>query len=146
LDDAKISYRWRNVPEVWANTGSAPDRIVTEEMETEWLQKVLSDPTSRRYAICLKSGNRYIGNVYLTGISNGIAEEQIFIGEPPLWGRGIGTAARAALYEIAAKDLGVSRIITNIRTRNIASIKSVIKLGFVEVGRDSEWIKLEKAL
>jgi len=146
VEDAKVSYRWRNNPEVWKNTASAPDREVTVEMERAWIQKVLEDPSDVRFAICLKTGDRYIGNAYLTGIANGVAEEQIFIGEPSFWGHGIGTAARAALYEIATLELGLMRIVSNIRVRNVASVKSVLKLGFREVSRDAEFVKLVKIL
>jgi len=146
LEDAKTSYKWRNNPVIWANTGSAPDCTVTEAMETDWMRKVLSDPTTKRFAICLKESGQYIGNAYLSNIANGSAEEQIFIGEPELWSKGIGTKARAALYTIARNDFEVRRIVTNIRTRNIASLKSVQKLGFTEVSRDTAWVMLEKLL
>lgn len=146
VEDAKTSYKWRNNPEVWKNTGSSPDRIITEELEMTWIHKVLADSTTRRYAICLKSDDRYIGNIYLTNISGTSAIEQIFIGEIDFWGKGIGTKARAALYAIAKNDLGLIRIESHIRPRNIASLKSVLKLGFTEIVRDSDWIKLEKIL
>lgn len=145
-EDAKVSFRWRNNPEVWKNTGAAPDCFITEEIETAWIRKALQDPTTKRYAICLKGNDQYIGNAYLSNISNGRAEEQIFIGEPTLWNQGIGTQARALLYRIAAEEFKLSIVVSNIRTRNIASLKSVLKLGFHEVARDSEWINLEKNL
>jgi len=146
LDDAKISYKWRNNPEIWKNTGSAPDREITEEMEMAWMRKVLADSSTKRFAICLKANDRYIGNAYLSDIVNGTAEEQIFIGETELWGNGIGTRARAILYDVASAQFGIRRIVTNIRIRNIASLKSVSKLGFVEVAHDEEWVKLEKVI
>lgn len=145
-EDSKVSFRWRNNPEVWKNTGSAPNCFITEEMELAWIKKVLSDSSTKRYAICLEANDQYIGNAYLSNIANGRAEEQIFIGEPALWNQGIGTQARALLYKIAADELQLSIVVSNIRTRNIASLKSVLKLGFHEVARDSEWITLEKNL
>lgn len=144
--DAKTSWRWRNNPTVWKNTGSAPDRYITEEMEMDWMRKVLRDPSVKRYAICLRGSGQYIGNAYLSSISEGSAVEQIFIGVTELWGKGIGTKARAALCEIAREELGLSRIETHIRPRNIASIKSVLKLGFSEISRDEDWVRLEKYL
>ncbi len=146
VEDAATSYHWRNNPEVWKNTGSAPDRIVTIEMETAWIERALADSNTKRYAICLKDSDRYVGNAYLSDVHDGQAEEQIFIGDPQLWGKGIGTRARSILYDIALTMFGVRRVITNIRTRNIASLKSVLKLGFVEVARDAEWVRMEKLL
>lgn len=65
-EDAKTSWRWRNDSRVWEKTGSRPNCHVTEEMELDWMRKVLADKTSRRYAIVLKDSDRYIGNIYLT--------------------------------------------------------------------------------
>ena len=70
-EDAKTSWHWRNDPRVWANTGSRPDREVTETMELDWIRKALSDPTRRNFAIVLKNGDRYVGNAYLTDIQGG---------------------------------------------------------------------------
>ena len=144
--DAKISWKWRNDEEIWRNTGSSPDRYITEEMELDWIRKALLDKSTRRYAICLKEKDQYIGNVYLTDINGDSAVEQIFIGEKELWGKGIATRARAALYEIAKKEFGIVRIESHIRTRNIASIKSINKLGFNEISRNLEWVIFEKYL
>lgn len=146
VEDAMTSYRWRNNPEVWKNTGSAPNVYVTPEMETEWIKKALENPRMRRYAICLKKNNQYIGNVYLGEFNGRSASEQIFIGETALWGKGIGTRARELLYEMAKSEFGLTRIETHIRPRNIASMKSALKLGFQEFDRDDEWVKLEKYL
>lgn len=82
----------------------------------------------------------------LTDIQNGQAEEETFIGEPDLWGKGIGTHARTLLMQIAKDDLGLKAIKSVIRLGNIASIKANLKIGFREVGRDGEFVYLEKPL
>lgn len=146
IEDAKVSWRWRNNPEVWRNTGSAPTCHVTEEMEMAWAAKAVSNPSIRRYAICIRGSDRYIGNAYLGEFKDDSAVEEIFIGEPDLWGKGLGTKARAALYEIGRREYGVKTIFTNIRTRNVASLRSALKLGFREVTRDVEWVRLRKEL
>ena len=146
LEDAKVSYKWRNNPLVWKHTGSAPNCEVTLEMEMQWLSKALADSSTKRYAICLKHNNRYIGNAYLSDIVDARAEEQIFIGDPMLWGRGLGTKARLELYKIAQTELGITVIESNIRTRNLASLKSVLRCGFEEVSRTDEWVKLRKIM
>ena len=145
-EDAKTSWRWRNDSRVWEKTGSRPNCHVTEEMELDWMRKVLADKTSRRYAIVLKDSDRYIGNIYLTDIQNGQAEQETFIGEPDLWGKGIGTHARTLPMQIAKDDLGLKAIKSVIRLGNIASIKANLKIGFREVGRDGEFVYLEKPL
>lgn len=145
-EDAKTSWRWRNDPRIWEKTVSRPNCHVTEEMERAWLRKVLADKTSRRYAIVQKEGDRYIGNIYLTDIRNGQADEGLFIGEPDLWGKGIGTHARALLMQIAKEDLGLKTVKSRIRAENVASLRSNLKLGFREVARDAEFVYLEKLL
>ena len=145
-EDAKTSWRWRNDPRVWAQTVSRPDREVTEAMELDWLRKVMSDPTRRNFAIVLKNGDRYVGNVYLTNIRDGVGEQGTFIGEVDLWGKGIGSRARDALAKIAKADLGLRAIKSRLRVENVASLKSNLKIGFREVSRDKDYVYLERAL
>ena len=33
IEDALISYKWRNICEIWALTGSRPDIEITPELE-----------------------------------------------------------------------------------------------------------------
>ena len=63
LEDAKTSYKWRNNPKVWELTGSKPDKYITEEMETEWLKNVLQRKNEKRFAVCVKDTDQYIGNI-----------------------------------------------------------------------------------
>ena len=59
-EDAEVSYKWRNNPKIWEMTGSKPDREVTLKMELEWIDRVLQESNSRRFAICLSSTRQYI--------------------------------------------------------------------------------------
>jgi RimJ/RimL family protein N-acetyltransferase len=87
IEDALISYQWRNDPIIWRFTGSRPDRYITPEMETAWLESVLDKEDEKRFAICLSEDDRYIGNVFLTDIKNREAQLHIFIGETRFWGK-----------------------------------------------------------
>ena len=99
--DAERSYLWRNDSDVWKFTGSKPDIYVTPEIEKEWIQKILQRPDEKRFAICLKENDQYIGNVQLTGINDYDGEFHVFIGEKSYWGKGIGTCATNLLVEHA---------------------------------------------
>jgi RimJ/RimL family protein N-acetyltransferase len=78
-EDALTSYQWRNDSEIWKFTGSRPNITVTQEVESEWIEKVLKDDISKRFAILCDG--EYIGNVQLTNINNDSAEFHIFIGK-----------------------------------------------------------------
>jgi len=39
IEDASISWKWRNDPVVWKYTGSKPNIKVTEEIEKRWLEE-----------------------------------------------------------------------------------------------------------
>ncbi|HEX6431462.1 MAG TPA: GNAT family N-acetyltransferase [Niastella sp.] len=87
VEDALVSYKWRNDPKIWRFTGSRPDRYITPEMETAWLTSVLHRENEKRFAICLCENDQYIGNVFFTDIHNNESQGHIFIGELQYWGK-----------------------------------------------------------
>jgi RimJ/RimL family protein N-acetyltransferase len=88
LDDAQMSYQWRNNPKIWRHTCSKPDRYITVEMEAESLARILTREDEKRFAICLSDNDAYIGNIFYTDIRDGEAQLHIFIGEQRLCGNG----------------------------------------------------------
>lgn len=146
--DAKTSWKWRNDARVWAHTVSRPTMAVTYEMELDWIRKVMADKNALRFAICLRDGDRYVGNVYCTEIdwATKTGLQGTFIGDPDLWGKGIGTLARLAMHKKVFFEYGIENIDTYIRIENVASLKSAVKAGFTEVKRDAEFVTLRKDL
>lgn len=144
IEDAKISYQWRNDPEIWKFTGSKPDRKITYEIEKEWIKKVISDETCRRFAI-IADGN-YIGNIQLTNIKDKKAEYHIFIGNKLWWGTGISHLATYQILHFAKEELLLEEVFLSVREENIAAIKSYIKSSFVERESADGWIKMVCAL
>ena len=63
LEDAQMSYQWRNSPKIWRHTLSKPDRHITVEMEAESLARILARQDEKRFAICLSENRAYIGNI-----------------------------------------------------------------------------------
>lgn len=144
-NDAETSYRWRNDDEVWKHTGSRPDKEITIKMEREWIQKVLARPDEKRFAICLKETNEYIGNVQLTEINSYEAEFHIFIGEKKFWGKGLGTAATNSAVEYAFKNLNLQCVYLFVKKENIAAIRAYEKAEFkITTPSQSNNIRLAK--
>ena len=144
VEDAQTSFRWRNNPEVWKYTGSRPDRHITPEIETEWIIRVSADPTTARFAICIRGTDAYIGNVQLTEIDagRGSAVFHIFIGEPEYWGRGIATQATRLLLEHARVALGLKRVILWVNPTNRAAVAVYRKCGFKTSPTDEQQMEI----
>ena len=126
--DAAISWRWRNDPSIWEYTGSRPDCVVTEEMEREWAARVISDSSRMNFAICRKSDDKYIGNVYIVGIHENSGELGIFIGESTARGCGYGLQALRLLKKVA-KMRGLNKILIDVAKDNIPAIIVYLKSG-----------------
>ena len=136
--DALISYKWRNDPDIWQNTGRKPDRHITEQIENEWIRKVLSEGNSSRFAIM--ADNAYIGNIQITNILPGEeGEYHVFIGEKNYWGKGIGTLATWQLIRYAREGLNLKRLYLFVKPNNEAAVRVYKKCGFLKV---SEEIKM----
>lgn len=130
--DSQVSYVWRNDPKVWEFTGSRPDRVITAEIEKQWINKVLQDRTSRRFAICVKTTHQYIGNVQLTSIdeTEKKAEFHIFIGERDFWGKGVATQATKELLRYAKNELNLKVVYLFVSPQNVAAVRAYQKNGF----------------
>lgn len=129
-DDAHVSYKWRNSPRIWRMTGSRPHQYITPEMEREWLESVLKKEDQRRFAICLTSDNRYIGNIFLTDIRNGNAYIHVFVGELEYWGSGRVLSAIRQMIDYAFNKLDIHTIHAQINQHNLPSISLMKAAGF----------------
>lgn len=145
LSDANVSYRWRNDADIWKFTEFKPDRYISLEAEQEWLKDKLENKNERRFAICLKENNQYIGNIQLLNLENGQASFHIFIGEKTLWGKGIGQQATKLILKYAFAELGLDSILLEVNQLNILACKTYKKMGFVPVGTNEEngFIKMQ---
>lgn len=144
LADADVSWRWRNDPEVWRYTGTRPDRYITREIEQEWLAKVLSDDSCKRFAVCVADNDQYIGNVQLTGISQETktAEFHIFIGDRAFWNRGVGKAATALLLDYAKNILKLKQVTLSVNPNNTTAIRIYANQGFQPVDDVINMVKI----
>ena len=90
---------------------------------------MISDPTRINFAICLKPSNRYIGNVYLVNVKDGVGELGIFIGERDCHGKGYAQQAISLLKQVAASDYGIKVIRIGVNKDNTAALISYLKAG-----------------
>jgi RimJ/RimL family protein N-acetyltransferase len=138
--DAATSVHWRNDPEIWRHTESAPDRHITLEDELAWVRRVTADPESRRFAI-LADGT-YIGNIYLTGLSGGEADYHIFIGDKSYWGKGIAREASEQIIAYGRDELGLNAVNLKVKRSNEGAYRLYRKLGFEEHSTKGDFITM----
>jgi RimJ/RimL family protein N-acetyltransferase/glycosyltransferase involved in cell wall biosynthesis len=131
-EDAEISYRWRNDPEIWRYTESKPKKIITAEEEKKWIKEVLVKPDEKRFAI--QADNRYVGNIQITNIKEGQSGEyHIFIGEKLFWGKGIAKLASAQLIRYAREVLKLKELYLKVDPEHQTGIHLYEKIGFNKV-------------
>ncbi|WP_315817038.1 GNAT family N-acetyltransferase [Paraflavitalea speifideaquila] len=133
VQDALISYQWRNNPRIWRFTGARPDKYITPEMETAWLFDVLRRENERRFAICLLMDNKYIGNIFLTDILEGEAQMHIFIGEMEYWGKRRAYESICLIFDYGFNELILDTIYVQINSKNAAAIVLGKLVGFKKV-------------
>jgi RimJ/RimL family protein N-acetyltransferase len=132
IEDASVSFRWRNDPEIWRYTGNKPDQFVTEEIERNWLAKKLNETNSSRFAIIVD--DKYVGNIQITDIiKNYKGQYHIFIGDKSFWGKGIGMLATAQIIRFAKEKLNLKEIYLIVSPKHIAALNLYEKCGFIKV-------------
>lgn len=130
VEDAEISWKWRNDPEIWKLTQRKWDNYVTKETEEEWIKKILQEKDSRRFAICVGEDQKYIGNIQLTDINEDSAHCGIFIGDKEYWGKGIAKTATQFALDYAKVNLHVKKVIAVVKKKHRNALAVLEKLGF----------------
>ncbi|KQM44712.1 GNAT family N-acetyltransferase [Chryseobacterium sp. Leaf201] len=144
IQDALTSYQWRNDNEVWKYTGSRPNIDITAEIESSWIEKVLQDISSKRFAILCNT--QYIGNIQLTNIKEKTAEFHIFIGNKDFWGKGISQLATYQILYYAKEILKLDEVYLTVRPENKAAVKSYQNNNFSIIQETEEFIKMSLKL
>lgn len=142
LDDAKTSYKWRNNSVIWEFTKFRPQNIITEEIELAWLNNCLNKKDERRFAICLKENDQYIGNVQLLKIANNHAEFHLVIGEQSQWGKGLGTQASIQILTYGFQQLRLESISLEVHKDNHAAFSIYKKIGFLPIGDNDDFVHM----
>lgn len=141
LEDAYVSVKWRNDPEVFKYTGNTYNKVITIENELEWIQNVMARTNDIRCAI--EADGIYVGNIYLTDIHEGVAHYHIFIGNKKYWGKGVAKQASMLIISYAFNSCKIGSILLRVQILNERAYNLYKSLGFEEIGRDDKWITMK---
>lgn len=140
LEDAQVSYKWRNDPKIWIYAGSKPNKEITFQMENEWLKTAINENSSKRFAIIVDEV--YVGNIQLTNITENAAEYHIFIGNKNYWRKGIAHLATYQLLHYAKEELTLENIYLTVHEENKAAVKSYLGSSFIIQTLNNGWLSM----
>lgn len=140
-EDAYISVKWRNDPDVFRYTGFVHNKEILIEDELKWIEIVLNNEDEYRCAILVD--NEYIGNVYLTNIDGKEANYHIFIGEKEYWGKGIAKQASLLILDYAFHELKLDRVVLRVKEQNERALHLYQSIGFKSIEEDDIWITMQ---
>ena len=129
--DAVLVHRWFNTPQ--ALDGLVEYRESFGEQEArEWVDRALSlGGRDRKWTITLADRPSPVGFTALYGLGGQAAPELgILIGEPDVWGRGVGTQAQRLTIERAFSQFDAHRVVEMILAENTRARHVVERLGF----------------
>lgn len=129
--DAHAVHRWFNTPQVIDGLVEQRESF-SEEQARRWVDRAAqNDGSDRKWAIDVDERPEPAGFTALYGIDRQAAPELgILIGDPELWGRGVGTEAQRLTIERAFDELGAHRVIELILADNRRARRVVERLGF----------------
>jgi RimJ/RimL family protein N-acetyltransferase len=129
--DAHAVHRWFNTPQVIEGLVEQRESF-SEEDARRWVeQAALADGPDRKWAVDVDERPEAAGFTALYGLGRQAAPELgILIGDPDLWGRGVGTEAQRLTIRLAFEELGAHRVIELILADNSRARRVVERLGF----------------
>jgi len=130
------ALRWVNDPVVtqWLLIGDHP---ITRLAEETWFDaRSTGDPSNFSFAIETLEGE-HIGfsGIHQVDYRNGCAETGSLIGEPHLWGKGLGTDAARVRARYLFEVLGLRMAFSGYLEGNTSSQRMMEKSGYVVYGR-----------
>lgn len=133
-DDAPFLLRWALNPEVARPAHG--DYPTTMEATLAWIEAARRDRYRQVYTI-LDARGQPIGDIDLHHISwrRGEAELRIRIGEPELWGCGLGTDAIRTLLRFVFTQGHLRRVYLRVLKDNRRAVRCYEKCGFRPEGR-----------
>ncbi|MBD3806057.1 GNAT family protein [Sulfuricurvum sp.] len=140
ISDAEGAYpTWLNDPDV-CRYNSHGDTTYTRKMAQAYIANVTDNPTYAVFAICLREDGRHVGNISLQHISakNSSAEFAILIGDPSVYGNGIGFEASHLLFDYGFNSLHLHRIYCGTHYKNKRMRSLAEKLGMNQEGYRKE--------
>ena len=146
LDDQKLIFRWRALPETTRFFGGR-DGEWTEERAAERFKQDVESTTSVSWAIAYRGET--VGHTGIFGIDwvRRDGESGLFIGRDDLYGRGIASEAVRLRTRFAWSHLRLHRVHNSIALQNRGSRRANEKAGYRRIGllehdvfRSGQWI------
>lgn len=133
--DAHAVHRWFNTPQVIE--GLVEQRESFSEGEARrWVERAAANEgPDLKWAVTVDERPEPAGFTALYGVGRQAAPELgILIGDPDLWGRGVGSQAQRLTIAKAFGELGAHRVFELILAENGAARHVVDRLGFQQEG------------
>lgn len=141
-DDVFLICKWINNKRVTQYL-NAYSRVYSLEYERKWLENALMDIDNPILGIWKNREKRLCGIVSLrVDKDNNRALLGIYIGDERDWGKGYGSEAVILALDYAFYVLGVHKVWLGLLSYNKRAYKSYKKIGFKEVGRFRDHIKI----
>lgn len=134
--DAQITWRWRNDPEIRLYYSGHPF-FVNLEKEESWYEKIITtDLPLCAFGIVNKVNNELVGLTFLNNINliNRAAEFSILIGNPEARGKGFAKIATLKTIKFGFFELNLNRISLKVHENNFKAINLYEKCGFKKEG------------
>lgn len=134
--DADLVHRWYEDTRIQTLMGDPPMSLATRRQRYEDAVKA-GGPEVFRFVICLLDDDRAIGRTDIFEIDrqNGSCAFGITIGQPDLWGKGLGTDAVNAVADFAFGQLRMERVWLDTDDDNARAQAAYRKAGFTAEGR-----------
>ena len=142
--DAPHAVRWANDAEfAWFQWGRKPGRFPDDAAARAWMDVIAEH---RGVMFVIEYEGRPIGQVNYRDLQpkGKSAEVGIGIGEPALWGKGLGREALGLLVRHLVDDLGVHRVSLSVLSYNDRAIASYKAAGFEVEGVERDGVMTDK--
>lgn len=131
-DDEEMIRNWRNLPEVARYMYS--DHYIAPEEHDKWFQNMLLDLTRRYWIISYDRQDVGLTNLYDIDKINRRCYWAIYIANPQVWRKGVGSGAGYLVLQYVFDRLGFNRLCCEALALNQAAIGMYRNLGFSQKG------------
>lgn len=142
--DAPHLVRWANDPDFsWYQWGRRPGRFPDDAAARAWMDVIAEN---RGVVFAIEHAGRPIGQANYRDLrpKGKSAEVGIGIGEPSLWGQGLGREALGLLVKHLVDDLGVHRVALSVLAYNDRAIASYKASGFEVEGIERDGVMTDR--
>jgi RimJ/RimL family protein N-acetyltransferase len=143
--DAPHLVRWANDPDfTWYQWGRRPGRFPDDAAARKWMDVITVEHHGVVFVI--EYEGRAVGQANYRDVQpkGKSAEVGIGIGEPGLWGRGLGREALGLLVGHLVDDLGLHRVTLSVLAFNDRAIASYKAVGFEVEGIERDGVMTDK--